>query len=418
MTKTYIYQKENKLKDKYSSKTNSSQFIYGIKDDEQSFFKKQYSSEAEWKKFINYRDEWYRRAKNFDASDIPLAVNIELVSTCNLSCNMCYTINKKFQNAVVGTQRMLPWNIVKKIIDDCSELGVFNIGFSWRGESTLYKSKDDENNIIKLYDVFKYARSKNIPEISTLTHGQTFYDEEFAEKVILSQPSWISISADGFKDRYNLIRTPTKHKKNKSYNAFDILTKSIKNLIKYREKYNLTLPRLRMNSVFPALDKDISEYYQYYKNLGIDLITINEIKDFNFERVPEDLIDPDYRCQFPFQRLTISSNGIVVPCTGAVNEEVGLVLGSYCEEKKENKKFQDINESQLFKNEINIKKLWKSKKLEDIRKLHINYKRKTIEPGCRNCHYGFLSGGAENTPKNWDKKKNRWNDFSYNLLLE
>ena len=47
---------------------------------------------------------------------------------------MCYTITDKFQNSVVGAQRIMPWKIVKKIIDDVADNDIFNISFSWRGE--------------------------------------------------------------------------------------------------------------------------------------------------------------------------------------------------------------------------------------------------------------------------------------------
>ena len=41
-------------------------------------------SEEEKKKYLFYRSEWYRRAKQFDYGKAPLAVTCELVSTCNL----------------------------------------------------------------------------------------------------------------------------------------------------------------------------------------------------------------------------------------------------------------------------------------------------------------------------------------------
>ena len=36
-----------------------------------------------------------------------------------------------------------------------------------------------------------------------------------------------------------------------------------------------------------------------------------------------------WACSFPFQRLVVSANGIILPCTGATNEEKNLVLGRY-----------------------------------------------------------------------------------------
>ena len=104
-------------------------------------------SEENKKKYYEYREEWYRRAKEYDAGSYPLSVNCELVSTCNLACTMCYTITDKFQNSVVGAQRMMPWNSVKKIIDEAAILGVPSMSFSWRGESTMYHQKDDDGNL-------------------------------------------------------------------------------------------------------------------------------------------------------------------------------------------------------------------------------------------------------------------------------
>ena len=67
---------------------------------------------------------------------------------------------------------MLPWPIVKNIIDECAELEVPSMLFSWRGESTLYRQKDENGKIIRFPDVLAYARKKGILEIASLTHGQ------------------------------------------------------------------------------------------------------------------------------------------------------------------------------------------------------------------------------------------------------
>ena len=120
---------------------------------------------------------------------------------------MCYTITDKFQNSVVGAQRMMPWNSVKKIIDEAAILGVPSMSFSWRGESTMYLQKDDDGNSKDFADVLAYARKKGILEITSLTHGQLI-DEKLAEKIVLAEPSWISFSIDGLAPTYNKIRTP------------------------------------------------------------------------------------------------------------------------------------------------------------------------------------------------------------------
>ena len=115
--------RESDLQKKWSEKNdlinvNKDQYYLSSQEKEDSFYNDPYTSKEDKIKFKEYREEWFRRPKEFDAGDKPLAVNCELVSTCNLACTMCYTITDKFQNSVVGAQRIMPWKIVKKIIEE------------------------------------------------------------------------------------------------------------------------------------------------------------------------------------------------------------------------------------------------------------------------------------------------------------
>ena len=189
--------REEKLKEKWAGKNdmvpvNAPQYVFVDENKEEEFHHNMYPKKEDREKYEIYRSEWYRRAKEFDAGDFPLSVNIELVSTCNLACTMCYTITDKFQNSIVGAQRMIPWKIVKNIIDEAVEIGVYCISFSWRGESTMYRSKDDSSGKIMTFpDVLKYAKDAGILEVNSLTHGQLI-DEKMAEEIVLAEPSWIS----------------------------------------------------------------------------------------------------------------------------------------------------------------------------------------------------------------------------------
>ncbi len=402
--------REQNLREKWLGKekqsVNGTQFLYITEDQENKFYDQMFPEKGQKEKFLSYRNEWYKRAKVLEHGNVPLAVTIELVSTCNLACTMCYTITDKFQNSVVGAQRKMPWKIVKKIIDEAYEIGVYSLMFSWRGESTLYKDKDENGNIIDFADVLKYAREKGILEITSLTHGQLI-DEKMAEKIVEAEPSWISFSIDGLSDNYNEIRTPP-DKLNTNYNAFERVTKSIKYLVNYRNKLGKTRPQIRTNTIFPAIQKDPEKYKKFMESIGVDMITVNEIKDFRHHRLDEDDIDHDYACQYPFQRLTISANGVIVPCTGSYNEEEGLVIGKIKgSDKKSIKNYKGETVNYDLEG-FSLKEAWHSKKLNSIRDLHKSGRRKEIEPGCRNCHYGSVYKGAKNIPTEWDTKTQKW----------
>jgi len=407
----FRYLDEN-LKDKWKGvnddvPVNSSMYVFVTKEEEEKFVKNMYPTDQDMIKYNKYREEWYLRAKKFEYGDIPLSVNCELVSTCNLACTMCYTITDKFQNSVVGSQRILPWKQVKNIIDECAELKVPSMSFSWRGESTMYRSKDENGEVKDFADVLKYARDKGILEITSLTHGQLI-DEKMAKKIVEAEPSWISFSIDGLDKKYNEIRTPVNKLNDKSYNAFERVSHSISLLVKYKKLLNKSRPSIRTNSIFPAIQKDPDAYQTYMRNIGVDFITVNELKDYRFHRLDDDKIQDNWACQYPFQRLTVSANGTILPCTGAYNEEMGLVLGKFKDSPV--KTVRDIK-GEIVKEdlkEFSIYDVWHSKKLNKIRDLHKNKRRKEIEPGCRNCHHGAVHHGADYVPKEWDKDKQRW----------
>lgn len=405
--------REEKLKKKWAGindmmPVNAPQYVFVNEKKEEEFHHNMYPKKEDRDRYEKYRSEWYRRAKEFDPGNFPLSVNVELVSTCNLACTMCYTITDKFQNAIIGAQRMIPWKIVKNIIDEAVTIGVCCISFSWRGESTMYRSKNEETGeIITFPDVLKYAREAGILEVNSLTHGQLI-DEKMAEEIVLAQPSWISFSIDGMREEYNKIRTPANKLDDKDYDAFDVVTGAIKKINFFKKKHNLKRPQIRTNSVFPAIQDNPEQYRDYMLSIGVDFITVNEIVDYRHHRLNDEMIRENWACQFPFQRLTVSANGVILPCTGCYNEEEGLVLGKY---KGSINKFIRDYDGNIVKSDLDDLSLmgaWHSDKLRNIRNLHKEGLRKKIEPGCRNCHHGAQKHGADYVPKEWDKNSQKW----------
>lgn len=413
-----IFPREEGLKKKWDKindnvTVNESQYSFGDEEIHKKFVLNQFSNKDDFKKFKFYREEWYRRGKEFDAGQAPLAVTCELVSTCNLGCTMCYTITDEFQDGVVGATRMLPWKIVKKVIDESSEIGVYSMLFSWRGEATLYRTRDENGNLITFTDVLEYAHKKGILETTSLTHGQTL-DEKFAEQLVKAQPNWINFSIDGLEKEYNKIRTPRNKKNDKEYNAFRKVSENIKLLNKVKKKLNSKRPQIKTNTIFPAIFKNPTEYRDYMYNIGVDWVTVNEILDFRVEEVEDSEIKKNWSCSYPFQRLTISANGAILPCTGAHNEEEGLLIGRYLGAPKkiikQEKKFVEVTLE-----EMSLKDAWNSKKLNSIRDLHKNNRRCEISNGCKNCRHGMKKRGVGWVPKDWDLENMDWvgHDFKH-----
>ncbi len=388
--------------------TDNSHFVFSNRQEEEAFYAYQFDTEEKKKLYKEYRSAWWQRAAEYKHGEAPLALIVELVSTCNLACTMCFTITDKFQNSVTGATRMMPWSQFTKIIDDAKSSGVYSICISWRGEATLYRVRDEQGNIKTFGDAIKYACSKNFLEVTSLTHGQNLTDN-LIEDILEAQPNWISFSVDGLEEEYNKIRTPRNKKNDENYNAFKIVTENIQKLSTRRDEKKLKLPRLRSNSVFPSISKYPEKYKSFMKSIGIDLVTTSEVNDYREHRLKEEEINFDWSCAYPFQRMTVSANSIILPCPAADQEEEALVFGRYkgSPPKKTRNYDGTINMTNIPEN--TILSAWHSQKWNNLRNMHKNKTRHLIEPGCRNCLHGVKKKGVSNIPSDWDVENMEWN---------
>ena len=349
--------REESLKKKWDGVTdqvpvNETQYSFDTPERELTFQRAQFPTEEEWRRYGEYREEWYRRAKEFDPGDAPLAVICELVSTCNLACPMCYTNTEEFKYSVVGAQRMLPYETVCRVIDECAELGVPSILFSWRGESALYHSRFN-GEVKRLPDVFAYARKKGILETTCLTNGQGI-DEKMARAIVAAEPSWINFSIDGLGDVYNKVRTPRKYEE---------ALEKVKTFMAVRERLGAKKPLVKVQTLWSAIKNNPEEYLEVMGNI-VDKVSYNI--DMDFERIHL-VPDPNYICYRLWQRLAVTSHGDILKCPSDFQKE--QVLGNV--ESK------------------SIKEIWDTEQ-QRHRELHLARKR-VEDPVCKKCHHGALT---------------------------
>jgi hypothetical protein len=409
-----IRPREESLKQKWAGvaeqiPVNPQQYSFDPPERELRFIKGQFPTEVEMESYRWYREEWYRTAKEFDPGKAPLAVCCELVSACNLNCSMCYTITEEYQSSVVGAQRIMPWPIVRDIIDECAMLGVPSMLFSWRGESTLYCSLF-EGKEYQFADVLAYARQKGILEITSLTNGFNI-DEDMVHAIVDAEPSWLSVSIDGLGDTYNRIRFPKSGTETES--PFETVANNIRRIIAARNVAGKTRPQIRTNTIYPAIAGNTQAYHLFMEELGVGWITVNELLDFrgtglDGDLLPEDAVIKEWACQYPFQRLTVSANGVILPCTGAHNEEKALLLGRYRGTKVKMVTGPNGQAHEINLPEMTLADAWKCQKLESIRQMHRENRRTEIRPGCQNCRHGAVKHGVEWVPDDWDMEKMEW----------
>lgn len=90
-----------------------------------------------------YRAAWDAAEKQ--APPVPLNVDIELASVCNLTCPFCFISDSKFDEMIKqpsqdgkSRRRLMDTALALRVIDEAAAIGVPAVKMNWRGESTLH----------------------------------------------------------------------------------------------------------------------------------------------------------------------------------------------------------------------------------------------------------------------------------------
>jgi len=90
-----------------------------------------------------YRADWNKAGSV--TPRIPLNIDLELASVCNLSCPFCFISDDSFKSMISQKshdgkprRRFMSTDLASKIIHEAEQLGVPALKFNWRGESTLH----------------------------------------------------------------------------------------------------------------------------------------------------------------------------------------------------------------------------------------------------------------------------------------
>tara|TARA_X000000950_G_scaffold287389_1_gene399471 strand:- start:1351 stop:2694 length:1344 start_codon:yes stop_codon:yes gene_type:complete len=365
------------------------------------------------KDYFVYRDNWDKQPqnaiKNGYLSDelkkndiIPLCLDIEIASVCDLACPFC------FREFVATPDKIIDEKLCYDLIDQAADLQIPSIKFNWRGEPLLHP---------KLPDFVKYAKKKGILETIINTNA-TQLTEKLAEKLINSGLDLIIYSFDGgSKKTYEKMR-PGRFKKN----TFEKVYENIKNLKKIKEKLSSNLPYTKIQMILTKeTSKEVDSFFDYFSDYVDDVTTTpytergGEISDLNDKEretyseilkknnLPEgthyikdifgniQVSKGRIPCEQPYQRLLVTYEGKVAMCCydWGAKHPVGFVdkksfnnqkdYLSVMEQVKKKKKgfelLENIKMPEVMnepKKEIkNIKEIWFGREIDGIRKKHI-----------------------------------------------
>lgn len=329
-------------------------------------------------------DRYPRRKKSYDMAmnskrdpivdHFPINMDIENVSRCNLSCEVCQASSRNGKPRAAD----LPLNRFKEVIDE--QFGLVEMKLQGNGEPTIHKD---------FAKMIAYAADRDIWVRST-TNGTLLHHHRCYQDIIDAGIGEIQISIDGAsKNVYESIRTGA---------DFDRVGENCMLINDYCRSKNIE--RTRMWVLLQSRNfHELDHFPELAKRLGFrrltismqihgwgqDILTIKNRKHDVHHRVSQDDIDrllakaedlgielslycsserfrPDNICFWPFERLFLSSEGNIVPCCIISNPDV-CSMGKY----------------------EDFEKTWNSRVFQKFRERHI---RGAVPHFCRYCYNG------------------------------
>lgn len=211
---------------------------------------------------------------------------------------MCYRPHRSDKN-----DGLMDFDMFKKAVDECARHNLYSIRLSWRGEPTLHP---------RLADMVAHAKKAGIREVSFISNGVNIHSE-LARDLVKAGLDYFSVSIDGTDETYEKIRYPSK---------FPEIVLKLQNMRALREEMGKGFPRIRINSIWSAVENNADEYFSVFSPI-VDYITINPDYDHSSK---DSGINPRHVCQYLYQRLTVMWDGTVPLCICDKSKEV--ILGN------------------------------------------------------------------------------------------
>ena len=298
-------------------------------------------------KYIIFRYKFYLAGNKKINLGYPPYLLIEPVSACNLRCPFCFQTDKSFtKKPFMG---VIDFDFFKKIVDQADELGVGAITIASRGEPTMHK---------KYSEMLEYMNQKqNIFEIKSNTNG-TYLTENICHAIFKNEMTQIVISSDHYiKEDYERLRLGSN---------FEKVVKNVDMLFKIRKRYYPnSSTEIRISGIDNERNLDRKKFKDFWikrcdhVSAGFPLERWNTYEN----EVSTDVKDP---CENLWDRMYVWFDGKVNPCDADYKSY--LSYGNA--------------------NDYNLKELWNSKIISNIRNLHTSNNRDKVNP-CDRCGVTF-----------------------------
>jgi radical SAM protein with 4Fe4S-binding SPASM domain len=318
-------------------------------------------------RFVHYRSEYNRIVGGEGKGDVPpfpLTLSVETVNRCNLACIMCHLPHFEKEKTTMTTEQLV------KIFADAEKLGVPAITIGNGHEPLLY------NDVDTLIDE---AVNHKIMDLLLFTNGHLLTKSR-VEKILNSGVTRVFVSLDAAtEETYNKIRKGRAARERGGRLAQ--VEANIRHLVQRREELGLELPIVRVSFVMqPDNAHEIAQFRDKWKDV-VDAVDFQRMTSHSSIETMELLseeerwkerepaahflrLKPDERyCHYPFDTLTVWSDGTVGPCCAYQGKNIAV--------------------GNVF--EQTLEEIWNGEKMNRLRKQHLEGKMNIVCQDCMAC---------------------------------
>lgn len=267
------------------------------------------------------------------APRLPEIVQIESTNICNAKCVFCP------RDEMHRRQGIMSFDLFRKIVDECAELGITHIRVHNYGEPFVDR---------KLVEKVRYAKQQGIREVGMISNG-SLITEPVARGMIDAGLDAINISVDASgREVFESTRIGLK---------YDKVIANIERLVRLRAESGKRRPKLILSFVRQNNSADEQAFIEHWRAIA-DKIHITDLH--NWAGTLHTQSDVNYPCYRPWLTFTVLWDGRVSLCCADFDGRT--VLG-------------DLNTQ-------SIAEIWNAEPYRAVRRLHLESGGPDI---CRSC---------------------------------
>lgn len=307
--------------------------------------------------YFDYREKWENWPKQHKVGPVPIHLDIEATSNCNLLCTMCPRTDM-INDETFWEVKSFDFDLYKRLIAEGAEKGLCSIKFNYLGEPLM------NPNIVEMV---QFAKDHGIVDVMFNTNA-TLLTEKMARKLISAGLDKLFFSFDSpFRDHYNEIRV------NANY---DKTLRNIRRFKEIRTEMGSLKPFTRVSMVRMKQNEHEWEAFKELFDPLVDAVAYVDYMDHTsqdksgkqlFQIAPPKAKNRKFCCPQLWQRMFVHPDGVVTVC--CVDSARSLQVGN----------IQDKT----------VEEIWNGPEYNRLRELHQTGRIDEI-PACAQCPLAHL----------------------------